>query len=163
MSPCICSVSNRSQMSSKCGKNKNAAHKPHASVSLIFWPLFCCPLWSSPIAEQTHVSNMESINLFYKNIHSKEKKNKTDRQPCCVLFGCSRICASLGISKPQNNNIFFHLYFFFFLYLTRYSFFPKYLKGFTWLKQNNCRNTFRKCKSFKAMTQDVNLCEFFFS
>ena len=102
-----------------------------------------------------------NLLICFIKIFTVKKKIKTDRQPCCVLFGCSRICASLGISKPQNNNIFFHLYFFFFLYLTRYSFFPKYLKGFTWLKQNNCRNTFRKCKSFKAMTQDVNLCFFF--
>ena len=30
--------SNRSQMTSKCGKNKEVAHEPQASVSLIFLP-----------------------------------------------------------------------------------------------------------------------------
>ena len=32
--------SNRSQMTSKCGKNKKVAHEPQASVSLMFLPHF---------------------------------------------------------------------------------------------------------------------------
>ena len=75
MSPCVYSGSNRSQMSSKCGKNKNAAHEPHTSVSLMFWPLFWCPLWSSPITEQTHVSKMESF-CFIQMFTVKKKKGK---------------------------------------------------------------------------------------
>ena len=125
----------------------------------MFLSLFWSPLWSSPISEQTHVSNTESFCFI--QIFTVKKKN---RQTCCVLFGCLRICASLGISKPQNNNNFFHLYLFFFSFILLDSFFPKCLKGFTCLKQNNnCKNTFQKYKSFKAMTQDPNFCEFFFS
>ena len=43
--------SNRSQMTSKCGKNKQVAHKVQLSVSLMFLPHFWHPLWS--ITEQT--------------------------------------------------------------------------------------------------------------
>ena len=32
--------SNRSQMTSKCGKNKEVAHEPRAIVSLLFLPQF---------------------------------------------------------------------------------------------------------------------------
>ena len=39
MLPCV-SVSNRSQMTSKCRKNKEEAHEPQASVSLLFLPHF---------------------------------------------------------------------------------------------------------------------------
>ena len=46
--------SNRSQMTSKCGKNKKVAHEAQPSVSLIFLPHFDVP------CEQTH-GNMEPI------------------------------------------------------------------------------------------------------
>ena len=45
--------SNRSQMMSKCGKNKKVAHKPQASVSLMFLPHFdvlCDLLLNRPTA-----------------------------------------------------------------------------------------------------------------
>ena len=40
--------SNRSQMTSKCGKNKKVAHEAQPSVSLMFLPHFdvLCDLWS---------------------------------------------------------------------------------------------------------------------
>ena len=50
-------LSNRSQMTSKSGKNKKVAHKVQLSVSLMFLPHFDI-LWS--ITEQAH-SNLESI------------------------------------------------------------------------------------------------------
>ena len=36
----VCLFSNRSQMMSKCGKNKKVAHKAQPSVSLMFLPHF---------------------------------------------------------------------------------------------------------------------------
>ena len=50
--------SNRSQMTSKCGKNKKMAHGAQPSVSLMFLPHFdvICDL----LLNQTH-GNMESI------------------------------------------------------------------------------------------------------
>ena len=45
--------SNRSQMTSKCRKNKEVAHEPHASVSLLFLPhfdVFCDLLLNRPTA-----------------------------------------------------------------------------------------------------------------
>ena len=56
----------RSQMTSKCGKNKVVAHEPQASVSLMFLPHFdvlCDLLLNRPMA----------IYLFYKMIR-KEKR-----------------------------------------------------------------------------------------
>ena len=50
--------SNRSQMTSKCGKNKKVAHEAQPSVSLMLFTTFWLPLWS--ITEQTH-GNFESI------------------------------------------------------------------------------------------------------
>ena len=50
--------SNRSQMTSKCGKNKKAAHKVSPSVSLMFLPHF--DVFCDLLLNQTH-SNMESI------------------------------------------------------------------------------------------------------
>ena len=53
--------SNRSQMTSKCGKNKKVAHKAYPGVSLMFLPHFdvFCDLWLN----QMH-GNMESICLY---------------------------------------------------------------------------------------------------
>ena len=57
--------SNRSQMTSKCGKNKKVAHEPLGecvtNVLTTFWRL----LWR--IMEQTH-GNMESIVLYNREV-----------------------------------------------------------------------------------------------
>ena len=50
--------SNRSQMTSKCGKNKKVAHKGAAECVTDILITFWHPLWS--ITEQTH-SNLQSI------------------------------------------------------------------------------------------------------
>ena len=50
--------SNRSQMTSKCGKNKKSAHEAIAECVTDVFTAFWCLLWS--ITEQTH-GNMESI------------------------------------------------------------------------------------------------------
>ena len=62
--------SNRSQMTSKCGKNKKVAHQAIAECVTDVLTTFWHPLWSS--TEQMH-GNMESICFIqYKN-------NETDR------------------------------------------------------------------------------------
>ena len=50
--------SNRSQMTSKCGKNKKVAHEAQPSVSLMFLPHF--DVFCDLLLNQTH-GNMESI------------------------------------------------------------------------------------------------------
>ena len=74
-------------MTLKCGKNKEVAHEPQASVLLMFLPDFWRQLWS--ITEQTH------RNLFV--LYNDQKRIKTDTDTRLVPLDCSRICASLGI------------------------------------------------------------------
>ena len=63
--------SNRSQMTSKCGKNKEVAHEPQASVSLMFLAHFdvqlCDLLLNGPMATK---------NLFVLYNDQKGKKKK---------------------------------------------------------------------------------------
>ena len=92
----LCLFRNRSQMMSKCVKNKEVAHEPQTyiyrdlfffgvtDVFTKFWRL----LWST---EQTH-DNMESI-FFIQWTERKKKK-----QACLVPLECSMICASSAIS-----------------------------------------------------------------
>ena len=67
--------SNRSQMTSKCGKNKKVAHKAQPSVSLMFLPHFdvLCDLLLN--------KRMATWNLFA--LYNKElKKSFTDDVTC---------------------------------------------------------------------------------
>ena len=67
--------SNRSQMTSKCGKNKKVAHKVQPSVSLMFLPHFdvLCDLLLN--------KRMATWNLFV--LYNKElKKSFTDDVTC---------------------------------------------------------------------------------
>ena len=83
--------SNRSQMTSKCGKNKKVAHEPQVSVSLMFLPhfyVFCDLLLNRP---------MVTWNLFVS--YNGQKRKKTDIHTCLVPLDCSKIWASLGIFK----------------------------------------------------------------
>ena len=70
--------SNRSQMTSKCGKNKKVVHEATAEcvadVVTTFWPL----LWS--ITEQTH-GNMEFIYLYNNESFLISKSFKIARKP----------------------------------------------------------------------------------
>ena len=78
--------SNRSQMTSKCGKNKEVAHEPQASVSLLFLPHFdvlCDLLLNRPTA---------TWNLFV--LYNDQKRKKTDTHTCLVPLDCLKICVS---------------------------------------------------------------------
>ena len=80
--------SNRSQMTSKCGKNKEVARELQASVSLMFlthFDVFCDQLLNRPTT---------TWNLFV--LSNDPKKRKTDPHTCLVPLDCLRICASLG-------------------------------------------------------------------
>ena len=73
--------SNRSNMTSKCGKNKVVAHEPQASVSLMFLPHFdvlCDLLLNRPTA---------TWNLFV--LYNDQKRKKTDTHTCLVPLDCS--------------------------------------------------------------------------
>ena len=73
---------NRSQMTSKCGKNKKVAHEAIAEcvtdVLTTFWRL----LWS--ITEQTH-GNMESFVLYNKELNFIRIKADGDVNRASVL------------------------------------------------------------------------------
>ena len=97
--------SNRSQMTSKCGKNNEVAHEPQASVSLVFLPHFdvLCDL----------LLNRRTVTWNLFALYNDQKRKKTDTHTCLVPLDCSRICASLGIFKSQEL-LFVSVSFFFF-------------------------------------------------
>ena len=84
--------SNRLQMMSKCGKNKQVAHEPQVSVSLMFLPHFdvlCDLLLNRPTT---------TWNLFV--LYNDQKRKKTDSIPA-VPLDCSKVSASQTFLKSQ--------------------------------------------------------------
>ena len=74
MLPCVCSIIDHMQMTSKCRKNKEVAHEPQASVSLLFLPHFdvlCDLLLNRPTA---------TWNLFVL-YNDQKRKHDTARAP----------------------------------------------------------------------------------
>ena len=67
----VCLFSNRSQMTSKCGKNKKVAHEVQPSVSLMFLPHFdvLCDLL---LNRRTATRNL--FVLYNKELKYTEKK-----------------------------------------------------------------------------------------
>ena len=63
-------LSNRSQMTSKCGKNKKVAHKAQLSVSLMFLPHFdvLCDLLLN-----RHTATWDLFVLYNKELKYKKK------------------------------------------------------------------------------------------
>ena len=77
---------------SKCGKNKQVAHEPQVSVSLMFLPHFdvlCDLLLNRPTT---------TWNLFV--LYSDQKRKKTDAIPA-VPLDSSKVCASQAFLKSQ--------------------------------------------------------------
>ena len=146
--------SERSQMTSKCRKNKEVAHELHASVSLMFvtfWRL----LWS--ITEQTH-GNVESICLIQWSEKYKDRYTHT----CIVPLDCSRICASLGIFLIPNAT--FRLGFFFpslsYLYTVLGKVWTSSLAQSRIMAKTFCKAA-NLSASVVAMADDGNCCEDF--
>ena len=110
-------------MTSKCGKNKEVAHEPQLSVSVMFLPhfdIFCDLLLNRPPA------TWNLIILFYSMIR---KEKRPTIHICLESLDCLRICASLGIFKSQM--LLFVSASSFFLYLTCNQFLQKVLNVFT--------------------------------
>ena len=125
--------SSRSQMMSKCGKNKEGAHE---SVSVMFLPHFAqdrCPLWS--ITEQTHCY-MKSI-CFIQWRENKKQQTHT----CLVPLDCSRICAS-SLSDLCTVSL-------------------KSFSMPSLAQSNYYENIFQNCESHIAMTHIGNFCDDF--
>ena len=82
--------SDRSRMTSKCGKNKEVAHEPQTRVSRMFLPhfdVFCDILLNRPTA---------TWNLFV--LYNDQQRKETNRDTYLVPLDCpSKICASLDI------------------------------------------------------------------
>ena len=101
--------SNRSQMTSKCRKNKEVAHEPQASVSLLFLPHFdvlCDLLLNRPTA---------TWNLFV--LHNDQKRKKTDSHTCLIMLYCLTVRVFVLVSaffKSLSFSATFCLFFFFF-------------------------------------------------
>ena len=86
---CRGSVHNRSQMTSKCGKNKEVAHEPQASLTLMFLPHF------DVLCDLSLNRPTVTWNLFI--FMQRQKRKKTDTHTCLVPNDRSKICASLGV------------------------------------------------------------------
>ena len=69
MLPCVC-FSNRSQMTSKCGKNKKVAHKAQPSVSLMFLPHLFYII--------KKLKYTEKMPFYFKFRHFDRHENSTD-------------------------------------------------------------------------------------
>ena len=140
----------RLQMTSKCSKNKEVAHKPQASVSLMFLPHFdviCDLLLNKPAA---------TWNLFV--LYNDQKRKKTNTHTCLVPNDCSRIYASLVIFEVQKR-YFSSLLLLFFFMLLACSFLEKFFNVFSCSKQNSGVNILQNSESLVTMTHDGNCCE----
>ena len=80
--------SNRSQMTSKCGKNKKVAHEAQPSVSLMFLPHFevLCDLllnrstatWNLFVLYNKKLKYTEKMSFYFKFRHFDRHENSTD-------------------------------------------------------------------------------------
>ena len=139
--------SNRSQMTSKCCKNKE--------VAVMFLPDFdvtCDLLLKRPT---------ETWNLFV--LYNDQKRKKIDIHTCLVPLDCSKICASLGLFGPRRYISSLLLLFFFILLVCSTSFLEKFFNTFSCSKQNinDGENILQNSESLVAMTHDGNCCENF--
>ena len=83
----VCLFSNRSQMMSKCGKNKKVAHKAQLSVSLTFLPHFdiLCdlllnrhtPTWNVFVLYKNELKYTEKEPFYFKFRHFDRHENST--------------------------------------------------------------------------------------
>ena len=145
--------SDRSQMTSKCGKTMKwrtgCTRVCHWCLS--HFDVFCDLLLNKPTA---------TWNLFV--LYNDQKSTKTDTHTCIVPLDCSRICASLGIFLIPNAT--FRLGFFFPSLSYLYT-----VLGKVWtssLAQSRIMaKTFCKAASLSAsvvaMADDGNCCEDF--
>ena len=75
----MCLFSNRSQMTSKCGKNKKVAHEAQPSVSLMFFPHFdvlcdllldrCTATWILFVLCNKELKYWEKKAFYFKICH----------------------------------------------------------------------------------------------
>ena len=144
MLPAMRLFSNRSQMTSKCGRGRvcHWCFLPHFDV-------LCDLLLNRPTA---------TWNLFV--LYNDQKRKKTDTHTSLVPLDCSKICASLGIFKSQTLYLVSASFFFFFILLVN-SFFEKVFNVFSCSKQNIGENILQSSESLVAMTHDGNWCEDF--
>ena len=132
--------SNRSQMTSKCGENREVAHEPQASESHVFFHILTSSVvyyWKDPCEHK--------IYSFF-TINRKGK-----RQTYLVLLVCSRICARLSIFQVIT---LLHC-FFFFLYLTCIQFLRVRISTPSLAQSTIIAKT---CESLVEMTHDGNCC-----
>ena len=99
--------SNRSQMTSKCGKNKKVAHEAQPSVSLMFLPHFdvLCDLllnrrtatWNLFVLYNKELKYTEKKPFYFKFHHFDRHENNTD--VICCLFKMKRTDWLLCLAK----------------------------------------------------------------
>ena len=134
--------SNRSQMRSKCGKNKEVAHEPQASVSLMFLPHFdvlCDLLLNRPTA---------TGNLF---VYTMIRKENRPTQTCLVSLDCYVRGFVLVKAFFKFQTLFFFSASSFFFIVFVYSFSEKFFNIFSCSKQNNDENSLQNGESLVAI------------
>ena len=147
MLPAVGLLSNISQMTTKCGKNKEVVREPQASPSLMFlshFDVFCDPLLNKPTA------TWNLFVLYNDQIHIPALNRLTVRGLALVQ----------AFFKSQTL-LFVSAFSLFFLYISRTQFPRKFFNVFSYSTQNNGENILQKSKSLLAMTHDANCCEDF--
>ena len=134
---CRGSVHNRSQMTSKSGKNNEVPHEPQASVTLMFLPHF------DVLCDLSLNTPTVTWNLF---ILCNVRK---DKRP--IHIPASYRMVPSATFRPS---------FFFFLYLNCIQFLRKvFFNVFPCSKQNNGENILRNGESLIAMKHHGSCCE----
>ena len=142
-------LSNRSQMTSKCGKNKVVAHESQASLSLMFLPHFdvlCDLILNRPMA---------TWRLFYTMIR---REKSPIHKPASYRLTVRRFVLIQAFLSPKG--YISSLLFPFFILLV-YSFFKKFFNVFSCSKQNNGENILQNSESLVAIRHNGNCCEDF--
>ena len=135
--------SNRSQMTSKCGKNKKLAHEAQPSVSLIFLPHFDV---FSDLLLNRHTATW---NLFLFVLYN-EQKIKITNLP--VALDCSKICSCLAFSSCKK-----HFSSRFLLVLTRKQLLLNFFSRPSLAQSEIISQTFSKLFAMLDKTRKINL------
>ena len=132
---------NRSQMTSKCGKNKEVTHEPQASVSLMFLPHF--DVFCDLFLNRSTAKIMESIiTLFYTVIRILIHMS-LPASYCLTVRGFVIVWAFLSPKCYFRSRLLFFIY----------MFFEKFFNVLLCSKQNNGENILQNSESLVAMTQ----------
>ena len=97
----VCLFSNRSQMTSKCGKNKKVAHEaqllPHFDVLCFLLLNRCTAMWNLFVLYNKKLKYTERMPFYFKFRHFDRHENSTDVILC--LYKIKQTDWSLCLAK----------------------------------------------------------------